>query len=533
MKYAAFILACIFMPFFLPAQNLVPNCDLSNFTSCPNNTGQFDYAESWYTPGEGTSDLCSSCGGGVAGVPSNMWGSEEPYSGTGYGNIICYYPHQGFNYREYMQVELACPLEPGKNYRVSFFVSCSDNSRFAIDGIGLLLTDNAVYQPGAGLIEPGTNVLVSQYPGVPIMIKSGWMEITGIITALGNEKFLTIGNFLGDNETTVTDFPGSPSQYTSFYVDMVSVVPQIPFFFGLGPDTTLCFGDSLVFDFIMPCNPLYTWEDGSVDPLRTIRQPGNYSIEIQLGCSVLSDEIKISMDPMPVINLPSDTVICPGGSVFLSAGDGYAGYSWQDGSSESSFVADHPGNYWVEVTNGKGCHYRDTVSVGSLEPPLVELGENRLLCFGDSIVLDGGNSSIYTDYLWNDNSTGRFLPVRQDGAYRVEVSNPCGTGFDTVEIMFHNCKPALFVPNTFTPNQDAINDIFLASGVNISFFRMQVFNRWGELIFESHDLAEGWDGRKNGNNCPSDIYVWLVYYESNALDVPVRETLKGNVVLLR
>jgi gliding motility-associated-like protein len=314
---------------------------------------------------------------------------------------------------------------------------------------------------------------------------------------------------------------------------MVSVTPLSPIIFTLGADTSLCYGDSLVLDAIISCNALFTWEDGSTYPLRTIKLPGIYSIEAQLGCTVFYDEIKVGIDPEPVTGLPGDTVICPGNSVFLNAGGGYDFYSWQDGSSESSFVADHPGIYWLEVTNAKGCCHRDTVSIVSLGAPMVELGNNRILCFGDTILLDAGNDNIWSDYLWNDNSTGRFLAVKQDGVYCAEVINPCGTGFDTVEIKFRSCEPLVLVPNAFSPNQDGLNDIFLASGVNISYFRMQVFNRWGEMLFESHDLAQGWDGRRGGTNCPSDVYVWLIFYESKALDIPVRETLKGNVVLLR
>jgi hypothetical protein len=176
MKISALLPAIFLLPFCLPAQNLVPNCDFSKYLSCPVDYGQFDKAENWYTPGEGTTDLCHTCGGGNAGVPNNMWGYEQPYSGTGYGHIISYYPFQRFNYREYMEVELACPLEAGKNYRVSFWVSCSDNSRFAIDGIGLLLTENALTQEGTNVIDPGMPVTVSQDPGVPISMKNGWKD---------------------------------------------------------------------------------------------------------------------------------------------------------------------------------------------------------------------------------------------------------------------------------------------------------------------------------------------------------------------
>jgi len=532
MKILTVLTILLWLPFCLPAQNLVPNCDFSNYISCPTEYGQFDYAKDWYTPGEGTSDLCHTCGGGNAGVPNNMWGYEPAYSGTGYGHIICYYPFQGYNYREYMEAELACLLEAGKTYRVSFFVSCSDNSRYAIDGIGLLLSENAVSQSGSTVINPGIPVTVSQDPGVPITKKDGWKEIHGIYTATGNEKFITIGNFTSDNDLTIMDFAGSLTQYSSFYIDMVSVTPMNPML-DLGPDTTLCYGESFLLNALIPCNTNYLWEDGSTNPLRNITLPGTYRVDIQLGCSMISDEITISWNPEPESIFPPDTVLCSGSSMFLCASHSFDDYLWQDGSKDSSFLADQAGIYWLEVTYGTGCRYRDTVIISSIDLPMVNLGDDQEICFGDSLLLDAGNDNIYSQYVWNNNSTGRFLQVKQDGLYSVRVSNPCGTRFDTVYINFRNCEPLLTVPNAFTPDQDGLNDVFLATGVNISSFNLQVYNRWGELLFESNDLAKGWDGRKGGIKCPSDVYVWMVSYQSTALDKPIREVLRGTVVLLR
>jgi gliding motility-associated-like protein len=532
MKISAVLPALLLFSLSLSAQNLVSNCDFSHYVSCPTDYGMFDLTADWYSPGEGTTDLCHTCGGGNAGIPNNMWGNEPAYSGTGYGHIICYYPFQGYTYREYMETELACPLLAGKTYRISFFVSLSDNSRYAIDGIGLLMTEDPVSQPGSGCINPGSPVTLEQTQGEPVTTKTGWKEINGIYTAIGNEKFLTIGNFMQDGDLTIIDYGGLEFQYASYYVDMVSVTPLSPWI-DLGPDTTLCYGESLLVDATVPCNALYSWEDGSADPLRLITRPGTYSIEIQMGCGSVSDDITLSWGAKPGLAMPPDTIICPGSPIFLDAGPGFSNYLWQDGSGGSSFLADQAGIYWVEVIYGTGCHYRDTVIIDPLGPPVVDLGDDRVLCPGDSAMLDAGNVNGYSLYLWNDNTTGQYLTVKQDGRYYAEVSNPCGTRIDSVEISFRPCMPVLTVPNAFTPDQDGLNDVFQAYGLNISTFIMRVYNRWGELLYESYDLAEGWDGRKSGINCPSDVYVWMVYYESTALDKPQKGILKGNVALIR
>ncbi len=68
----------------------------------------------------------------------------------------------------------------------------------------------------------------------------------------------------------------------------------------------------------------------------------------------------------------------------------------------------------------------------------------------------------------------------------------------------------IYIPNAFTPNGDGINDYFAVSGESIQTFSMQIFNRWGELIFESKDASSGWDGLYKGKPAPQGTYVYKV-----------------------
>jgi len=68
----------------------------------------------------------------------------------------------------------------------------------------------------------------------------------------------------------------------------------------------------------------------------------------------------------------------------------------------------------------------------------------------------------------------------------------------------------IFVPNSFTPNEDAINDIFSASGNGIVKYDLEIYNRWGEKVFQSNDLNKGWDGKFKGQDCQSEVYVWKI-----------------------
>jgi gliding motility-associated-like protein len=103
--------------------------------------------------------------------------------------------------------------------------------------------------------------------------------------------------------------------------------------------------------------------------------------------------------------------------------------------------------------------------------------------------------------------------------------------FITVEV-----KPSyqIFVPNAFTPDQDDHNGIFYASGYGISDkdFTLHIFNRWGDLIFESHDMAIGWDGviQKDGTIAQDGVYSWVVYFRDISQQ---KHRMEGHVSLLR
>jgi gliding motility-associated-like protein len=71
----------------------------------------------------------------------------------------------------------------------------------------------------------------------------------------------------------------------------------------------------------------------------------------------------------------------------------------------------------------------------------------------------------------------------------------------------------IFIPNAFTPDGDGLNDTFNAiSRCPLFDYHLLIFNRWGEKLFESHDISSGWDGKKNGKLCPGDAYVYMISY---------------------
>lgn len=89
---------------------------------------------------------------------------------------------------------------------------------------------------------------------------------------------------------------------------------------------------------------------------------------------------------------------------------------------------------------------------------------------------------------------------------------------------------SLFVPNAFTPNGDGDNDRFGVSGRGIEEMTMQIYNRWGEMIFETDDLAEGWDGTFAGKALSNGVFVYKLYAKNADTDYLVK---RGSVTLVK
>lgn len=90
-----------------------------------------------------------------------------------------------------------------------------------------------------------------------------------------------------------------------------------------------------------------------------------------------------------------------------------------------------------------------------------------------------------------------------------------------------------YIPNAFSPNGDGLNDIFRVIGLppeNITRYNMEIYNRWGERIYQSESISAGWDGTTNGSPCPAAAYIWVIYYEDDSRNVVSN---KGVVTLVR
>ncbi|MBC8034490.1 MAG: gliding motility-associated C-terminal domain-containing protein [Chitinophagaceae bacterium] len=168
-----------------------------------------------------------------------------------------------------------------------------------------------------------------------------------------------------------------------------------------------------------------------------------------LGCKLLTDSLSITVLRSPgMIGLGADTVICPGNTIRIAAKPGYAGYRWQDGSTDSIFIASQPGIYNVEATDSCGNLFRDTLEVAPHPPIPFDLGADIRICERDTATITA--PPAFFNYRWlpdyNINSISsqsvRVSP-RQDTLYYVAAEKTAGCFvYDSIKV-FVNRAPAI------------------------------------------------------------------------------------------
>ncbi|GJM32209.1 MAG: hypothetical protein DHS20C18_12100 [Saprospiraceae bacterium] len=168
----------------------------------------------------------------------------------------------------------------------------------------------------------------------------------------------------------------------------------------------------------------------------------------------------------------------------------------------------------------------------SLICPGIYLGKDTTYCEVENVVLQASGS--FDSYLWNDQSSGLEINIQEAGLYWVEATIGNCTVRDSIRIFEDAliCTCQIYLPNSFSPNDDGINDQWQPLGpCEMAEYSLRVFDRWGGIVFQSDRLEDGWNGQKNGLLVPSGVYIYLLSYRSEV--VGGIQQLAGEVYLVR
>ena len=146
---------------------------------------------------------------------------------------------------------------------------------------------------------------------------------------------------------------------------------------------------------------------------------------------------------------------------------------------------------------------------------------------GDTITLDAG---LGDTYLWSNFKTTRVIKVIKSGKYTVTVKDTLGCATTSDIMITEKCDPKFFMPNTFTPNGDGLNDAMKIFGQDFYRMELKIFNRWGEQIFITNSRENVWDGKVGGKPAPAGVYICTVRYLERPNDTEKKYTTYINII---
>ena len=335
-------------------------------------------------------------------------------------------------------------------------------------------------------------------------------------------------------------FSVAPGTYSVMIADQNSCLITIPnivirltnnFSITAVPDVTICEGTSTQLNVISNATQ-FLWTQASSlnnaniqNPIASPKVTTQYIVTATFGQCSGKDTIVVNVNPAPIANAGPDIEICYGQDYTLQ-GSGGVQFIWTPPSTLSNGALPNPlstppqtTTYSLSVVDSNGCAslVQDQVVVTVTPPIIVKTNPVDTVVFsGDKFQLQA--SSGATNYSWspgvglsNPFIADPVLTVSSDVTYHIIATTPAGCRGDgklTVKVFK---GPEIYMPTAFTPNGDGKNDYFKPFTVgitNLKYFR--VYNRWGQLMFSTAKLNDGWDGRVTGGEQPSGTYVWMV-----------------------
>lgn len=299
----------------------------------------------------------------------------------------------------------------------------------------------------------------------------------------------------------------------------------------LGPDQSACEGDVVQLNANVQNAGTWTWSDGSSGQTLAVTVSGTYWLEAtgDPACPPDRDSVEVSFIAPPDVELPGDTTLCSNQAFILYPVTGGAGnLNWSDGSVGPSILVDDPGTVWVSASNNCGSD-SDTMEIGVSPPITIFLGHDTTICDDAGLELSPGLG--FATYRWQDGSTEPIYLATAQDLYWVQVTDHFGCeGYAQRQVFTENCFYGLFVPNAFTPNGMPPNDLFQIVENGVTLRELQIFDRWGKLIYVANSVNEPWDATFKGQPVPEGAYVYVIQYVDQNGEMG---TLKGTVTVLR
>lgn len=294
------------------------------------------------------------------------------------------------------------------------------------------------------------------------------------------------------------------------------------------------------------------WSDSQAQTTPTAINlcPGNYSVTVvdSNNCSV-TKTINITEPPPLTKTISGTDAYCNGmciGTATVNASGGTPVYHflWNDPGAQTTAAATHlcPGIYTVLVTDQNGCTVTDSVTVvySTYVPSVNATTDLDTVFVGQPTTVHANTTGSYT-YSWVPpswlSSTTVANPIatpQENTTYYVTITDANGcSNTDSVRIYVKTVicsEPLIFIPNAFSPNGDLQNDVLYVRGTMIRELLLRIYDRWGEKVFESNSISQGWDGTYKGKAVTPGVFVY--YLEATCYNNE-KFFKKGNITVIR
>ena len=342
---------------------------------------------------------------------------------------------------------------------------------------------------------------------------------------------------------TLTGTDANGCMNTDQVVVVVNPLPSI----NAGTDRQVCEGTWVTLSAVG--SPALYWNNGVTNNVPFIQVPGveNYIVHDSLstGCTA-SDTVIVEVFANPIVTA-EDVEICEGDGAILE-GQGAVSYIWTGGIIDGvEFYPTETSTYMVTGTDANGCIGYADATVRVNYAPNVDFKVLTLSLSSTNPITGFDNLTTgAVSYQWNfgDGSPYNYefepvhtFPLDESGEYAITLTAESEFGCEAQAVKYVHVFPdyTIFVPNTFTPDGNGANEIFkpVMQGFDEDEYTMYIFNRWGDLIFETHNMEVGWDGTFAGQNfqVQDGVYTWKII--AGLKDSADSKIFVGHVTILK
>ena len=438
------------------------------------------------------------------------------------------------------------------------------------------ISNNTIYNPIGFPIQTTKYTVEASLIGGCEVIDSITINVNDIIVDVGVNQNITCGDTIALSATLINTAiynwtpPNNisdntiynpivfPIQTTKYIVDVNTLsgceavdsitITVNDIIIDAGIDQTITCGENILLNATFINNLFYSWTPDNTlqnantnSPTASPIQTTNYIVSVNntIGCES-KDSIIINVNDM-IVDAGKDTTICRSSIILGGYPTAVQGsdFEWIKITNEDTLIFSANGNpivtpiitarYIVNVSNVIGCTNSDTIHVEVLT--FQNIDTTFKICKEFSLVLTASDTN--STYIWNTGETEKEIIVTDIGLYTVDILTKDGCLItDSFSIIFDDCEYFFYTPNAFTPNNDGDNDVFLPLSYDVEYLSFSIYNRWGELLFESNDFTP-WDGTFKGNPVSSGLYIWKAIYNGKGIYGPEEKSDGGIITLIR